>query len=1336
MDTTPDCISNRYDVRELLGRGGMGAVYRVFDRQTNREVALKRCFSAAKGDTSLAVSFEREYRTLVELAHPRIIEVYEYGLDEDGAYYTMELLGGEDARSLGKVPWHRACELLRDVASSLALLHARRLVHCDVSARNVRCTQDGRAKLLDFGAMMPTGVAKRVVGTPPFIAPEMMNQQTLDARTDLYAVGSLAYLLLTGRHAYPAHEPHELRDLWRRPVNAPATLEPSIPQQLNELVLELLQLNRDARPPSAAVVMERLCSIASLPPEDTADITHGYLSTPTLVGREAAMQAVRERLVALLRSEGSVIALVGSGGSGRSRILDMCVLEAKLLGMQVVRLDRSDAEGGNYAAAKQLCRQLFELSPQVAANAARLHAPILAHLLGSDLLNAPVSASAPSPRQLLMSLRDFVLNVVRSLRCLIAVDDAETLDDASLSLLAACAQRSARRSLCVLFAFDPEAERSTALNVLSDAARQVPLRPLTVEETEALLESVFGRTDHLTTIAHRAHAIARGNPRATMQLATHLVERGFARYEAGSFTLPEQLPENALPPSLASALEQRLIGLDADALELARALALSEPYELPTAKYVELTSHGDHARTSRAIDQLVRIQLLEPQGERYRLTDPTWTSAIGATLTREQRIELNTRLARVFEDVGSLARRSHHLLESEQYEPAIRLLLTQYLKDPNEPRDPLADYVPGLLDQLERAAHAAEMLHLPAPWIIELWMKVSGASQFLGDARRFTRVAVPLLERLLIESGLAEYNALDATLEPMQRLTTALTTVQQRFEATPEAEQGLPPIAAIRELARLCIMFTGIAAVTQDIAMIDRVPSLEPFVPLSPAVGAIHTMIQALRTVMEGRDQLGRELLKEVMTRLEQPDGAGLGELYRKSMYLGSVYSLGLSEAGEGIQAAASRVALLEREPGHRVNAQRVQFVYHVMQGDIAAALAANRRAELLMLQDGEQQRYPGTTLRSELQAYWLCCDIPGLKQVSERAAAMAERHPAWISLRQVARSFYKHAQGDYAGALAALDPIVTTVQPLRSRDWAVTQVARIQALVGLERAAEAVDVGQAAMDVCSTYGISAYTRIAQATAEALLAADRPDEACKLADDLVSRAEQSDVRGLVLGSACELRARVAIALDDSEAFERFSTRCAAEYHPERNPALAIRYQRLYRAYARKKLGDVPHGAGIPADAGLNSALQTVRSRLYECTTPTARASCALSLLFEQTGAERGFLYVVRAGSLELVRALPDQPPPADLEAKLQRRLTREIEVNEGESASIASIPSDTGGEYQTVLLGSRSDGQLVIAGIAALQLTDASRLPDAALVECVASALLEHDDVDPATCAL
>jgi serine/threonine protein kinase len=111
----------------------------------------------------------------------------------------MELLDGSDLFELGKRPWRQACSVLRDVASALAMLHSRRWLHRDLSPRNVILQPSRLAKLIDFGAMVPMGVARALVGTPPLVPPEAVQQQSLDAQSDLYSLGALAYFMLTGR---------------------------------------------------------------------------------------------------------------------------------------------------------------------------------------------------------------------------------------------------------------------------------------------------------------------------------------------------------------------------------------------------------------------------------------------------------------------------------------------------------------------------------------------------------------------------------------------------------------------------------------------------------------------------------------------------------------------------------------------------------------------------------------------------------------------------------------------------------------------------------------------------------------------------------------------------------------------------------------------------------------------------------------------------------------------------------------------------------------------------------------------------------------------------------
>ena len=375
-------IAGRFWVEEVLGRGGMGAVYRVRDARTDKRLALKRGYARDpnKAEKRKAL-LEREYHTLAQLAHPRIIEVYDYGVDEGGPYYTMELLDGADLDQRGQLSVKQACELLRDVASSLAILHARGLIHRDVSLRNVRCTAEGRAKLIDFGAMVSMGVAKDVVGTPPFMAPEVLQMQALDARADLFSLGALGYHLLTGRHAYPARRLSELRDVWRSRPLPPIKLVPELPPALSALIAELIMLDRNARPQSAAEVMERLCTIAGLPLEERIEVSSAYLATPTLVGRDQVLVAVRRRMLSLVRGDGGTLLIEGATGSGRSRMLDAATVEGKLLGATVLRADAGDGAGGDWGVARALCAQLLELLPKQAADAARLSLDVLGHVV-------------------------------------------------------------------------------------------------------------------------------------------------------------------------------------------------------------------------------------------------------------------------------------------------------------------------------------------------------------------------------------------------------------------------------------------------------------------------------------------------------------------------------------------------------------------------------------------------------------------------------------------------------------------------------------------------------------------------------------------------------------------------------------------------------------------------------------------------------------------------------------------------------------------------------------------------------------------------------------------
>ena len=197
-----------------------------------------------------------------------------------------------------------------------------------------------------------------------------------------------------------------------------------------------------------------------------------------------------------------------------------------------------------------------------------------------------------------------------------------------------------------------------------------------------------------------------------------------------------------------------------------------------------------------------------------------------------------------------------------------------------------------------------------------------------------------------------------------------------------------------------------------------------------------------------------------------------------------------------------------------------------------------------MMLQDGLQQRYPGSTARPELFAYWLSDDLAGLKQVNDRIAALVERYPGAEPLLHLASCLYRQMQGDPSGALRALEPALALAKPLQNRDWAWVAAAHVQVLVSLNQIDEAVARGSEYSVACRAHGLSGYVRVAHATAEALIAQRHPVEAARIADSLIREACEAGVRGLPLGALYELRARAALALDDDAHFRGSTPSCA------------------------------------------------------------------------------------------------------------------------------------------------------------------------------------------------
>lgn len=268
-------LGGRYRLEVLIGRGGMGEVWRAVDQRLRRPVAVKVLPAELAADQESVARFTREAEAAAALQHPGITVVFDIGQEGGLTYLVMELLEGEDLGALiqrnpNGLPVDQAVSLTVQLAEALAAAHSRGIVHRDIKPANVFVLRDGRLKLCDFGIAGLADAATRItqdggsIGTPLYMAPEQFRGEPADPRSDLYALGCVLQELLTG--SPPFRSTSGLPGLLYAHLNeAPPSVRerrPDAPQELERLVFDLLAKAMDHRPASAAAVASFLRSNA------------------------------------------------------------------------------------------------------------------------------------------------------------------------------------------------------------------------------------------------------------------------------------------------------------------------------------------------------------------------------------------------------------------------------------------------------------------------------------------------------------------------------------------------------------------------------------------------------------------------------------------------------------------------------------------------------------------------------------------------------------------------------------------------------------------------------------------------------------------------------------------------------------------------------------------------------------------------------------------------------------------------------------------------------------------------------------------------------------------
>ncbi|HET9886810.1 MAG TPA: serine/threonine-protein kinase, partial [bacterium] len=303
-------LADRYRIVGLLGRGGMGEVYRADDLTLGQAVALKFLPDEFREHPDRLERFYNEVRTARMASHPNLCRVFDIGEIDGRPYYTMEFVDGEDLASLlrriGRLPQEKGLEIARQLCAGLAALHDRGILHRDLKPANIMIDGRGRVRITDFGlSAIALGLnGDERAGTPAYMSPEQLEGREVSPKSDLYALGLIFYELFTGRRAFEAKTLAEISRLHRESTPAsPSVILSDFDPILERVITRCLEKDPARRPTSAISVA------AALPGGDplAAALAAGEVPSPEMVAAGGAAGGIRPAVGILL----VVLTLVG-----------------------------------------------------------------------------------------------------------------------------------------------------------------------------------------------------------------------------------------------------------------------------------------------------------------------------------------------------------------------------------------------------------------------------------------------------------------------------------------------------------------------------------------------------------------------------------------------------------------------------------------------------------------------------------------------------------------------------------------------------------------------------------------------------------------------------------------------------------------------------------------------------------------------------------------------------------------------------------------------------------------------------------------------------------------
>ncbi len=643
-------VDNRYEITELLGRGGMGVVYRARDRLSGQDVALKQVHlngpqpvegdSAGSESVSAHVALAREFTTLGRLRHPHVITVLDYGFHEQQPYFTMTLL--QEPRDIcGAVrgaPLEAQYRVMAQMLLALAYLHRRGVVHRDLKPGNVLVDRAGDVKVVDFGLAQEREQAQATVGTLAYMAPEVLRGEGAGPTSDLYAAGIIMFEVFAGRHPYGSEQ---VTEMIRNVLNEAPDLAP-LPHPLQPVLERLLAKAPEERFVSALDALRALSEALAQPlPPESEEIRESFLRAATFVGREMEMGQLSQALDRAVQGRGGAWLVGGESGVGKTRLLDELRIRALVKGALTLR-GQADREGGApYQLWREVLRRLClhaELTP-LEAGVLKPLAPDIERLLGRAVPDAPELDAEATQRRLLSVVEAVLRRLERPL--VLILEDLQWAG-AGLGLLQHLSVRLAERPVLIVGSYrdDEFAELPRRL----PAMQLLRLPRFSQETIEALSVSMLGeRAGRQPQVVSLLLRETEGNVFFLVEVIRALAEEAGSLENVGAMTLPQHV----FAEGIAAIVQRRLQRVPAWGQEMLKLAAVGGRLLDPVVLRAAAPDVDFEDWVARCNDAAV----LEVRGDGWQFAHDKLREAVLQRLLTEEERDLHRRVAQTMEQV-------------------------------------------------------------------------------------------------------------------------------------------------------------------------------------------------------------------------------------------------------------------------------------------------------------------------------------------------------------------------------------------------------------------------------------------------------------------------------------------------------------------------------------------------------------------------------------------------------------------------------------------------------------------------------------------------------------